>query len=68
MFPLNIETYSSVMLCILDMPFGAAGQKFPMSGLGFEGQPGIGASPGSLLGNEMVMYPIYDNTSCFYSL
>lgn len=49
------------------MPFGGAGQKFPMSGLGFDGQPGIGASPGSLLGNEMVMYPIYDNTSSFYS-
>lgn len=47
------------------MPFGGAGQKFPMSGLGFDGQPGI-ASPGSLLGNEMVMYPINDNTSSFY--
>ncbi|KAM6973914.1 splicing factor, proline- and glutamine-rich [Tautogolabrus adspersus] len=36
-----------------DMPFGAANQKFPMGGLGFEGQQGMGASPGGLMGNEM---------------
>lgn len=46
------------MLCKLDMPFGGAGQKFPMGGLGFDGQPGIGTSPGNLMGNEMVMYPL----------
>uniref|UniRef100_H3D188 Splicing factor proline/glutamine-rich n=1 Tax=Tetraodon nigroviridis TaxID=99883 RepID=H3D188_TETNG len=36
-----------------DMSFGAAGQKFPMGGLGFEGQQGMGASPGGLMGNDM---------------
>lgn len=62
---------TALLICCvvhLDMPFGGAGQKFPMGGLGFEGQPGIGASPGSLMGNEMVMYPIYDKTSFFYSM
>ncbi|XP_074542901.1 splicing factor, proline- and glutamine-rich isoform X2 [Halichoeres trimaculatus] len=36
-----------------DMPFGASGQKFPMGGLGFEGQQGMGASSGGLMGSEM---------------
>lgn len=45
------------MLFLLDMPFGAANQKFPMGGLGFEGQQGMGPSSGGLMGNEMVMYP-----------
>ncbi|XP_019960200.2 splicing factor, proline- and glutamine-rich isoform X1 [Paralichthys olivaceus] len=36
-----------------DMPFGAAGQKFPMGGMGFEGQQGMGPSSGGLMGNEM---------------
>ncbi|XP_028256317.1 splicing factor, proline- and glutamine-rich [Parambassis ranga] len=36
-----------------DMPFGGAAQKFPMSGLGFEGQKGMGAPSGGLMGNEM---------------
>lgn len=44
-----------------DMPFGAANQKFPMGGLGFEGQQGMGPSSGGLLGNEMVMYPTFWN-------
>lgn len=30
-----------------------AGQKFPMGGMGFEGQQGMGQSPGGLMGNEM---------------
>ncbi|XP_035536813.1 splicing factor, proline- and glutamine-rich isoform X2 [Morone saxatilis] len=30
-----------------------ANQKFPMGGLGFEGQPGMGPSAGGLMGNEM---------------
>lgn len=50
------------------MPFGASGQKFPMGGLGFEGQQGMGSSPGGLLGNDMVMYRTYDKTSSLYSL
>lgn len=50
------------------MPFGASGQKFPMGGLGFEGQQGMGSSPGGLLGNDMVMYPTYDKTSSLFSL
>lgn len=41
------------------MSFGAAGQKFPMGGLGFEGQQGMGASPGGLMGNDMVMYSTF---------
>uniref|UniRef100_A0A665TMF3 RRM domain-containing protein n=1 Tax=Echeneis naucrates TaxID=173247 RepID=A0A665TMF3_ECHNA len=36
-----------------DMPFGAANQKFPMGGMGFEGQQGMGPSSGGLMGNEM---------------
>ncbi|XP_070777619.1 splicing factor, proline- and glutamine-rich [Enoplosus armatus] len=36
-----------------DMPFGASNQKFPMGGLGFEGQKGMGPSSGGLMGNEM---------------
>ncbi|KAK2830719.1 hypothetical protein Q5P01_018650 [Channa striata] len=36
-----------------DMAFGASGQKFPMGGLGFEGQQGLGPSSGGLMGNEM---------------
>ncbi|CAK6949204.1 splicing factor%2C proline- and glutamine-rich [Scomber scombrus] len=35
-----------------DMPF-AANQKFPMGGLGFEGQPGMGPAAGGLMNNEM---------------
>lgn len=64
---INYSNLFILMMFKLDMSFGGAGQKFPISGLGFDGQPGIGASPGSLLGNEMVMYPIFDNTSSFYS-
>lgn len=45
------------MLLPLDMPFGN-NQKFPMGGLGFEGQQGMGPAAGGLMGNEMVMYPI----------
>lgn len=41
------------------MSFGAAGQKFPMGGLGFEGQQGMGSSPGGLMGNDMVMYSTF---------
>ncbi|KAL6099388.1 sfpq [Pungitius sinensis] len=37
----------------IDMPFGGANQKFPMGGLGFEGQKGMGPSAGGLMGNEM---------------
>lgn len=44
--------------CLLDMPFGSANSKFPMGGLNFEGQQGMGAA-GGLMGNEMVMYPTF---------
>uniref|UniRef100_A0AAQ4RAM6 RRM domain-containing protein n=1 Tax=Gasterosteus aculeatus aculeatus TaxID=481459 RepID=A0AAQ4RAM6_GASAC len=37
----------------IDMPFGGANQKFPMGGLGFEGQKGMGPAAGGLMGNEM---------------
>merc|ERR1712035_19843 len=36
-----------------DMSFGGSNPKFPMGALGFEGQQGMGSSPGGLLGNEM---------------
>ncbi|XP_030004108.1 splicing factor, proline- and glutamine-rich [Sphaeramia orbicularis] len=36
-----------------DMSFGSSNQKFPMSGLGFEGQQGMGSSSGGMMGNEM---------------
>lgn len=42
-----------------DMPFGGANQKFPMGGLGFEGQKGMGPAAGGLMGNEMVTYPTF---------
>lgn len=51
------------MLFMLDMPFGAANQKFSMGGMGFEGQQGMGPSPGGLMGNEMVTYPTFGKIS-----
>ncbi|XP_047460257.1 splicing factor, proline- and glutamine-rich isoform X2 [Mugil cephalus] len=36
-----------------DMPFSGEGQKFPMGGMGFAGQQGMGPSSGGLMGNEM---------------
>ncbi|XP_029919213.1 splicing factor, proline- and glutamine-rich isoform X2 [Myripristis murdjan] len=37
-----------------DMSFGTPNQKFPMGGMGFEGQQGMGGpSPGGMMGNEM---------------
>jgi len=39
------------------MSFGGANQKFPMSGIGFENQQGMGSSPGGLMNSEMVTYP-----------
>lgn len=47
------------MLFPLDMAFGGAGQKFPMGGLGFEGQQGMGSAAGGLMGKEMVTYPTF---------
>ncbi|XP_056438222.1 splicing factor, proline- and glutamine-rich-like isoform X2 [Gadus chalcogrammus] len=40
---------------LADMPFGTPNQKFPMGGLGFEGQQGGigGPSPGGMMPNEM---------------
>ncbi|XP_030202869.1 splicing factor, proline- and glutamine-rich [Gadus morhua] len=40
---------------LADMPFGSPNQKFPMGGLGFEGQQGGmgGPSPGGMMPNEM---------------
>ncbi|XP_075995442.1 splicing factor, proline- and glutamine-rich [Genypterus blacodes] len=41
-------------LGMAEMAFGASGQKFPMGGMGFEGQQGIGGpSPGGMMNNEM---------------
>nr|XP_046274103.1 splicing factor, proline- and glutamine-rich isoform X2 [Scatophagus argus] len=41
-----------------DMPFGGSNQKFPMGGMGFEGQQGMGSSSGGLMGNEMDPRPL----------
>lgn len=43
------------MLSLLEMPFGSPNQKFPMGGMGFEGQQGMGGP--SPAGMEMVRYP-----------
>lgn len=40
------------------MAFGVANQKFPMGGLGFDGQQ----AAGGMMGNEMVTYPSVGNT------
>merc|ERR1719309_976842 len=37
-----------------DMPFGTPNQKFPMGGMGFEGQQGMGGpSSGGMMSNDM---------------
>ncbi|XP_035800803.1 splicing factor, proline- and glutamine-rich isoform X2 [Amphiprion ocellaris] len=54
----ELRMHSSGALGMSDLPFGGSGQKFPMSGLGFEGQQGMGPSSGGLLGNEMEPRPI----------
>lgn len=61
MFILSAVRVLDLLACcfLLDMPFGASNQKFPMGGLGFEGQQGMGPSSGGLLGNEMVTYPTF---------
>uniref|UniRef100_A0A3Q3JDX7 RRM domain-containing protein n=1 Tax=Monopterus albus TaxID=43700 RepID=A0A3Q3JDX7_MONAL len=49
------ENYRMGNFMDVNMSFGASGQKFPMSGMGFEGQQGMGSSSGGLMGNEMVI-------------
>lgn len=44
---------SSGTLGMSDMSFGGSNQKFPMGGLSFEGQQGMGSASGSLMGKEM---------------
>lgn len=48
-------------------PYGAAAQKFPPmggggggGGIGYEASPGVGqpAMSGSMMGSDMVMYPV----------
>lgn len=56
MLPFFVVIEKKLIKQVHNMSFGAAGQKFPMGGLGFEGQQGMGASPGGLMGNDMVMY------------
>lgn len=53
----------TVLICVfvnvwIDVQFGTPNQKFGLSGIGFEGQQGMGGSPG-LMNNEMVKYPLY---------
>ncbi|XP_069572841.1 splicing factor, proline- and glutamine-rich isoform X2 [Brachyistius frenatus] len=54
----EMRIHSSGGLGMAEMAFGAANQKFPLGGLGFEGQQGIGPSAGGLMGNEMEPRPI----------
>ncbi|XP_041868079.1 splicing factor, proline- and glutamine-rich [Melanotaenia boesemani] len=49
----DIRMHSSGAMGMGDMSFGASSQKFPMPGLNFEAQQGMGASSGGLMGNEM---------------
>uniref|UniRef100_A0A3Q0QSD5 Splicing factor proline/glutamine-rich n=1 Tax=Amphilophus citrinellus TaxID=61819 RepID=A0A3Q0QSD5_AMPCI len=46
------EYLTCLPVCSVDMSFGGSSQKFSMSGLGFEGQQGMGG-PGGLMGSEM---------------
>ncbi|KAM6899778.1 LOW QUALITY PROTEIN: splicing factor, proline- and glutamine-rich [Xenentodon cancila] len=50
---MEMRMHTSGALGMSDMSFGGSGQKFPMSGLAFEGQQGMGSSSGGLMGNEM---------------
>ncbi|XP_008302671.1 splicing factor, proline- and glutamine-rich isoform X2 [Stegastes partitus] len=54
----EMRMHSGGALGMSDLPFGGSNQKFPMGGLGFEGQQGMGPSSGGLLGNEMEPRPI----------
>uniref|UniRef100_A0A3Q0QSS0 Splicing factor proline/glutamine-rich n=1 Tax=Amphilophus citrinellus TaxID=61819 RepID=A0A3Q0QSS0_AMPCI len=48
----EMRMHPSGALGMSDMSFGGSSQKFSMSGLGFEGQQGMGG-PGGLMGSEM---------------
>lgn len=51
---------------LLEMSFGASGQKFPIGGMGFENQQGIGGpSAEGMMNNEMVMYPTYGKINSY---
>jgi len=46
------------------MSFGSPGQKFPLTGMKFEGHQGMsGSTPGSMASNEMVMYYWVESSS-----
>uniref|UniRef100_A0A3Q2QQT1 Splicing factor proline/glutamine-rich n=1 Tax=Fundulus heteroclitus TaxID=8078 RepID=A0A3Q2QQT1_FUNHE len=49
----DIRMHTSGSLGIGEMSFSGSSQSFAMSGLAFEGQSGLGSSPGSLMANEM---------------
>ncbi|XP_038151971.1 splicing factor, proline- and glutamine-rich [Cyprinodon tularosa] len=50
---MDIRMHSSGTMGMPDVSFGGSSQKFSMGGLGFEGQSGLGSSPGSLMSNDM---------------
>lgn len=53
--------------CFLD-PYGSGGQKFPPlgggGGIGYEANPGVppATMTGSMMGSDMVMYPVRHST------
>lgn len=53
------------MRFLIDIPFGAANPKFAMGGMVFENQQGMGAAAPGMMGNEMVMYPIFGDFLSF---
>ncbi|XP_014851813.1 PREDICTED: splicing factor, proline- and glutamine-rich-like isoform X2 [Poecilia mexicana] len=49
----DIRMHTSGSLGMGDMAFSGSSQNFAMSGLGFEGQSGLGSSPGGMMTSEM---------------
>uniref|UniRef100_A0A8C5DMX4 RRM domain-containing protein n=1 Tax=Gouania willdenowi TaxID=441366 RepID=A0A8C5DMX4_GOUWI len=49
----ELRMHPGAALAMADLPFGGSGQKFPLGGLGFEGQQGMGTPSAGLMNNEM---------------
>ncbi|XP_004074122.1 splicing factor, proline- and glutamine-rich [Oryzias latipes] len=50
----EMRMHSAGALGMGDISFGGSSQNFPMSGLGFDAQQGMGSSSGGLMANEML--------------
>lgn len=49
------------LVFLLDMPFGANNQKFPLARMNFDGHQGLGGPvAGGMVPNEMVTYPVVE--------